>query len=173
MSAEPTSRSHKLIVLESAFPLPDEQPPEQPPALAHLYELLLRRARAHPTAVALGGQEGLGWRKLTSVELLGHVDRLADELAAEGVQAGDRVVLWLPNHWRTPVYLFALWKLGAIVVPFDREMNPEAGASILQAVEPRCIIGGYEESPAWAARESVLAWWDPGARGGQPTVDRA
>jgi cation transport ATPase-like protein/AMP-binding enzyme len=68
------------------------------------------------------------------------VDRLAAELAAHGVRPGDRVVLWLPSHWRTPVYLFALWKLGAVVVPFDREMNPEAGARIFAAIDPRCTL---------------------------------
>ena len=148
-------------------------PHHETSTVTQLYQSVSRRAANYPTAVAIGGQQGLGWKVLTSRQLLDLVDALAAELAGLGVRSGDRVVLWVPNHWRTPIYLFALWKLGAIVVPFDREMNPEAGASILQAVEPRCIIGGYEESPAWAARESVLAWWDPGARGGQPTVDRA
>src|SRR5438445_13898243 len=114
----------------------------QTSTLTHLPDLPARRAARFPTAVAIGGQQGLGWKILTSRQLKDLVDSLAAELAGLGVRSGDRVVLWVPNHWRTPIYLFALWKLGAIVVPFDREMNPEAGASILQAVEPRCIIGG-------------------------------
>ena len=131
---------------------------------AHLYEMLQHRAAAQPQAIAVGGQEGLDWKTLTSRQLLDLVDRLADELAAEGVQEGDRVVLWLPNHWRTPAYLFALWKLGAIVVPFDREMNPEAGAAILDSVEPRCILVGYGERPAWVRDRAVTEWWEPGSR---------
>ena len=103
----------------------------------HLYDLLRERAARLPDAVAVGGQDGLIWKSLDSRELLERVDRLADELAALGVSDGDRVVLWLPNHWRTPCYLFAVWKLGAIAVPFDREMNPEGGARILQSVEQR------------------------------------
>src|SRR5688572_10285588 len=90
--------------------------------LTHLYELVQERANACPEAVALGAQEGLGWRTVTSRQLLDLTDRLAAELAAAGVSEGDRVVLWLPNHWRTGVYCFACWRLGAIVVPFDREM---------------------------------------------------
>src|SRR5215208_2567165 len=137
-----------------------------------LYELLRERAARHPDAVAVGGQEGLGWRTLDSRELLALTDRLADELAALGVGAGDRVVLWLPNHWRTPVYLFALWKLGAIVVPFDREMNPVAAARILTLVEPRQVIVGYDERPPWAHDTTVTDWWAPGAwpggQGGSP-----
>src|SRR5829696_1615013 len=129
----------------------------------HLYELVRERAAAYPSATALGAQEGLGWHTLTSLDLLALTDRLADELAAMGVQDGDRVVLWTPSHWRTPVYLFALWKLGAIVVPFDREMNPVAAARILTLVEPRRVIVGYDERPPWAADTEVTEWWEPGA----------
>ncbi len=131
---------------------------------AHLYDLLVRRASEHAQAIALGGQQGLGWRTLTSVQLLELTDRLAQELAALGIEEGDRVVLWVPNQWRTPIYLFALWKLGAIAVPFDREMNPEGAARILASVEPRRVIVGYGERPAWARGDEVMEWWEPGSR---------
>ena len=125
----------------------------------HLYEIIQRRAAEHPDTVALGGQQGLGWKTLTSAELLAQVDQLASQLAAErGIQEGDRVVLWVPNQWRTPVYLFALWKLGAIVVPYDHEMNPEAGAAILDSVEPRLVLVGFGERPAWAHERDVTEW---------------
>src|SRR5262245_1319503 len=101
--------------------------------VTHLYELVRDRCERYPAAVAVGGQEGLGWRTLTGRQLLELVDRLAGELAAEGVGAGDRVVLWLPNHWRAPVYFFALWRLGAVAVPFDPAMNPDAAARIIEA----------------------------------------
>ena len=134
--------------------------------LTHLYDLLRRRAASFPAATALGSQEGLGWRTLDSRELLGLTDRLAAELGGRGVGAGDRVVLWTPSHWRTPVYCFAIWRLGAIVVPFDREMNPGAGARILEAVRappgrlrlrraPR--LGPRSLPPAFPIAE----WWGP------------
>ncbi|MCC7370857.1 MAG: AMP-binding protein [Chloroflexi bacterium] len=130
----------------------------------HLYALLRQRAAQHPESVAIGGQQGLVWRTLTSRELLALVDRLADELRDLGVGQGERVVLWMPNHWRTPVYLFALWKLGAVAVPFDREMNPEAGARILERIAPRLILAGYGERPAWAQDARITEWWEPGTR---------
>jgi long-chain acyl-CoA synthetase len=130
----------------------------------HLYSLLRQRADRYPDAVAIGGQHGLIWKTLTSRHLLDLVDCLAEELAALGVAEGDRIVYWLPNHWRTPVYLFAAWKLGAVVVPFDREMNPEAGARILETVEPRLIVAGYGERPAWARVAAITEWWEPGSR---------
>jgi long-chain acyl-CoA synthetase len=137
----------------------------------HLYELLRRRAEALPWAVTLGGQYGLLWKTLSSHQVLDLVDRLADELTDLGIRDSDRIVLWLPNQWRTPIYLFALWKLGAVVVPFDREMNPESGARILQSIEPRCVLVGYEERPAWVRDDEVVHWWEPGSRQGDAGVD--
>jgi long-chain acyl-CoA synthetase len=148
--------------------LASPDPPLRTRESSHLYMLLQQRARAFPFAVALGGQHGLIWKTIDSGLLLDLVDRLATELAALGIQSGDRVVLWVPNQWRTPVYLFALWKLGAVVVAFDHEMNPEAGARIVASVAPRCIIVGYPEQPTWAAPASLTEWWEPGTCGGAP-----
>ena len=134
----------------------------------HLYEVLRERAARWPDAVAVGGQHGLVWRTLTSRELLDRVDRLADELAALGVGAGDRVVAWLPSHWQTPAYFFAVWKLGAVLVPFDREMNPEAAARIVAVVEPRIVVVGGGARPAWAPDELTHEWWAPGEKAATP-----
>ena len=128
--------------------------------LGHLYPILQERAARWPSAIALGAQEGLRWRTLDSRQLLGHVDRLALDLAARGVGAGDRVVLWAPSGLRTPAYLFALWKLGAIAVPFDKDMNVQAAADILASVEPRLVLTGYGERPPWLPTDSV-EWWQP------------
>src|SRR5260221_9422727 len=133
--------------------------------LAHLYQILQTRAARFPTSIAIGAADGLNWRTLDSRQLLAQVDGLAAELAHKHhVAAGDRIVLWSPSSLRTPVYLFALWKLGAIVVPFDRDMNPQAATAILAAVEPRYVIVGYDQRPAWASAEGTLDWWEPTPR---------
>jgi len=130
--------------------------------VGHLYELVVARARDYPRGVAFGGQQELGWRTLDGREVLALVDRLAAELAERGVAEGDRVVVWAPGGWRTPLYLFALWRLGAVVVPFDRDMNPTAARRILAAVEPRCVLAGYVDRPAWTQSAPLLEWWEPG-----------
>ncbi|HEX5414108.1 MAG TPA: AMP-binding protein [Chloroflexota bacterium] len=138
------------------------------PAPTNLYEIIRQRAARYPNEIALGGAHGVGWRTVDSLELLALTDRLASELADTlGISAGDRVVLWLPNAWQSPIYHFALWKLGAIVVPFDRDMNASAARAILASVEPRAMIVGYGERPEWLADDLTVAdWWEPGARGG-------
>ena len=80
-------------------------------------------------------------------------------------------MLWVPNQWRTPIYLFALWKLGAVVVPFDREMNPDAGIRILRSVEARCTLVGYDERPPWARDGNVVEWWEPSFCGNKPAPE--
>src|SRR5688572_20035255 len=129
---------------------------------SHLYEVVRERAASEPSAIALGSQQGLLWKTVDSQQLLALVDRLAEELSALGVQNGDRVITWLPSGWQTPVYLFAIWKLGAIVVPFDREMNQDAAARIVQRVEPRLIVVDGAEPPPWAPAELTVTWWEPG-----------
>ncbi len=132
----------------------------------HLYEIAQHRAKQWPDAVALGSQEGDTWKTVNSRQLLSLVDGLAEDLKARGLKEGDRVVLWTPSSWRTPVFFFAIWKLGAIIVPFDREMNPEACAKIIQSVEPRFVIVGHDERPPWAQASGAIQWWEPQAATG-------
>ncbi len=129
-------------------------------ALTHLYQVLQHRAERWPTTVALGAEEGLRWRTVDSRQFLNLVDALAADLAARGVRAGDRVVLWSPSGIRTPAFLFAIWKVGGVAVPFDKDMNPQAAATILESVEARAVILGFDQSPAWAPPDAVQ-WWDP------------
>jgi long-chain acyl-CoA synthetase len=133
---------------------------EQRFQMKQLYEILQLRAERYPSAVALGAEEGLRWRTVDSREVLQLVDGLAEDLRARGVSAGDRVVLWSPSGIRTPVYHFAIWKLGAIVVPFDKDMNPQAAQAILRSVEPRLVIFGFDSRPSWAPTHAI-EWWEP------------
>ncbi len=127
--------------------------------MQQLYEVVRERARRYPSSVALGAEEGLRWRTVDSRQLLALIDGAANDLAARGVTCGDRVVLWTPSGIRTPVFLFAIWKLGAIVVPFDKDMNPQAATAILASVEPRLTILGFDQRPAWAPEDAV-EWWE-------------
>lgn len=131
----------------------------------HLYEVLCNRAKTYPDAVAVSGQQDLVWKTVSGREMLDLVDRLAVELETKlYVANGDRVVLWVPNGWRTPIYMFAVWKLGAIAVPFDKDMNPRAASSIIDKIEPKCIITGYHDRPPWLAEtRGSVEWWEPGS----------
>ncbi|MDA7426044.1 AMP-binding protein [Thalassococcus lentus] len=58
--------------------------------------------------------------------------RLAGGLAAKGVSAGDRVALFMKN---VPDYLiaeYAVWYLGAVVVPINAKLHPKEAAWIVE-----------------------------------------
>ncbi|HEX5923339.1 MAG TPA: AMP-binding protein, partial [Baekduia sp.] len=84
--------------------------------MSNLATILTETVEAHPDRVAI---------KLDDLELPYTVidqgaARVAGLLAQNGVQAGDRVGLMLPNVPYFPLAFFGILRVGAIVVP----MNP-------------------------------------------------
>jgi acetyl-CoA synthetase len=53
-------------------------------------------------------------------------DALSHLLAAQGVQAGDRVAVVLPQRFETVVAYMAIWQMGALVMPLSQLFGPEA-----------------------------------------------
>ncbi|TDD64575.1 TIGR03089 family protein [Actinomadura darangshiensis] len=66
---------------------------------------------------------------------------LVDGLAAE---PGTRVVLVLPPHWQTAVWLMACWSAGLVVVPLDPEAVRAGGAEPIGASEPYILAAAQE-----------------------------
>ena len=91
---------------------------ERPPSL---HALLERAVARYPDqdAVVHNGQRW-SYRQLDA-----EVARIAGGLAAHGVQAGERVVLFMGNRPEFMSVLFAVQRLGAIAVPIgEREQRP-------------------------------------------------
>lgn len=87
-----------------------------------------------------------------------HVARLAALMAARGVQHGDRVGVLSTNHPGTAALLFALARLGAIMVP----ANPDYGVAEAAYVFGHAGISGLVASPATlAVAESAIAGLAP------------
>ena len=51
---------------------------------------------------------------------------MSHELAALGVQRGDRVAVVLPQRFETVVSYVALWQMGAVVMPLSQLFGPDA-----------------------------------------------
>jgi acetyl-CoA synthetase len=99
------------------------------------------RAHAQPEAIALvwEGEDG-AVRRYTNAELNDAVDRAAGMLAAEGVQRGDRVGIFLPMLPETAITVLALGKLGAIYTPIFSGYGAPAVASRLRDCEASVLI---------------------------------
>ncbi len=100
-----------------------------------------RWAARRPDGVAVVGlDEGGARRELTFAELSRDVTRLAEELAALGVTAGDRVAIFLPMSPEVAVASHAVAHLGAIQVPVFSGFAAPAVAQRLQASEAKVVI---------------------------------
>ena len=72
------------------------------------YSLLSEWADRRPTQPALrDGRQNLNWQQLK-----GRVDAMADDLAAQGLVAGDRVSLWMSNRLEAVVVFLACSREG-------------------------------------------------------------
>lgn len=72
-------------------------------------------------AARFGPREGLVFedRRLSFAEMAARVDRTAKGLIALGVQPGDKVGLWLLNQPEWMDLMFAVAKVGAVLVPIN------------------------------------------------------
>jgi long-chain acyl-CoA synthetase len=84
------------------------------------------------------------------------VDAVATVLGELGLQAGDRVLVLLPNHETTPVVLFALWRLGAIAVPLPPRLGIDGLEAIAADARPAAAIGDTETLQAMAGQRELL-----------------
>ncbi|CAN5841702.1 AMP-binding protein [soil metagenome] len=99
------------------------------------------RATADPTGPALmwEGEDGQV-RRFTNAELKDEVDRTAAMLAGLGVEAGDRVGIFMPLLPETVIAVLALGKLRAIYTPIFSGYGAPAVASRLRDCEAKLLI---------------------------------
>jgi fatty-acyl-CoA synthase len=128
--------------------------------------------RPERTAVVYGG------RRVGYGELHQRSSRLAQALAAQGVEPGDRVAALLHNGPDFFDILFGCAKLGAIFVPINfRLAAPEIG-DIIDACRPRLLFAGASFAAlleALHARPTLprrVQWIDDGPPGAVPAPDQ-
>jgi acyl-CoA synthetase (AMP-forming)/AMP-acid ligase II len=102
-------------------------------------QLALIRER-RPSAIALV----FGERRLTYEALDDRACRLANGLAALGVERGDRVAVFLRNCNACMEILFAAAKLGAIAVPINFRLVARELRAILDACTPDVLFAGND-----------------------------
>ncbi len=120
--------------------------------LVELLELAVGRT---PRSVALVIRRGMVDERWTYEQLLERSERVAQRLRAAGLEAGDRVLTWSQNDpWLVAAY-FAVWKLGAAIVPLDLRMQTDVAVRIGARTEPRLLLAGAGVDPEAAAELGV------------------
>lgn len=88
------------------------------PPVGGLADVVFEYAQEDPTHVALGRKDEQGeWRDVTSAEFRDEVLALAKGLLAQGVRFGDRVAIMCRTRYEWTLFDYALWTVGAQVVP--------------------------------------------------------
>lgn len=100
------------------------------------YEVLARRAAAHPDREALVDRR----HRITYGELKAHVDRVAARFAELGVGPGDVVTIQLPNWVEFAYVFFALERLGAVANQIGPDFRSREVEYILRFSESRAFV---------------------------------
>ena len=100
-------------------------------------DLFLRTVATHGSRPAIIGPD----LPVTYDQLHDRVLRAAATLASAGVEAGDRIAIWLPNSPEWIEAGLAAAFLGAVVVPISTRLKADEVSYILNKARPAVVIG--------------------------------
>ena len=109
--------------------------------VATIAEILPQSARKHGDRVALI----IDSRRLSFRELDALSNRVANGLAASGVQPGDRVSLFGPNSWEWLVSYYGILKSGAVVNPLSSMLTPDEVTYAVTDTGARAVIASPDK----------------------------
>ncbi|MFJ3492688.1 AMP-dependent synthetase/ligase [Streptomyces sp. NPDC086091] len=117
----------------------------EPPA-GGLADVVFRYAEEDPSYVALGRKDARGaWRDVTAGEFRDEVLALAKGLLASGVRFGDRVAIMSRTRYEWTLFDFALWTIGAEVVPVYPTSSAEQCFWMLHDAEVTTAVVEHED----------------------------
>ncbi|MFC8125011.1 AMP-dependent synthetase/ligase [Streptomyces sp. NPDC057302] len=87
------------------------------PLVGGLADVVFDHALEDPLHIAMGRKADGEWRDVTSAEFRDQVMSLAKGLLAQGVRFGDRVAIMCRTRYEWTLFDYALWTVGAQVVP--------------------------------------------------------
>lgn len=116
------------------------------PPVGGLADVVFEHARDDPRYVALGRKDERGdWRDVTSAEFRDEVLALAKGLLAEGVRFGDRVAIMSRTRYEWTLFDYALWTIGAQVVPVYATSSAEQCFWMLYDSEVTAAVVEHED----------------------------
>ncbi|MEU6143720.1 AMP-dependent synthetase/ligase [Streptomyces sp. NPDC047081] len=116
------------------------------PPVGGLADVVFQRAQEDPLHIALGRKDDGGqWRDVTSAEFRDEVLALAKGLLARGIRFGDRVAIMSRTRYEWTLFDFALWTIGAQVVPIYPTSSAEQCFWMLYDAECSAAIVEHED----------------------------
>ena len=108
----------------------------------NIAHLLAVRATEDPDVGFLHADRQGPW---TYADVAGEAATLAAELRAQGVQPGERVIVRIGNDERFPVAAYAVWSIGAVVVPMHPRVPVHDARVIREVLGPVAVVGDSED----------------------------
>ena len=110
----------------------------------NLAENLARTAKEYPDNVAMKLDDA----ELTYEQLDGAASRVANLLAAKGIEPGDRVGIMLPNVPYFPAVYYGILRLGAVVVPMNVLLKKREVGFYLSDPEAKALFAWHDFAEA-------------------------
>lgn len=124
--------------------------PETDTAPATLTDILARTAARYPDRPAVVGKTATHtWRDIAAM-----AEGYAAHLLMNGVGRGDRVAIWLPNSADYLALIFAVARLGAVLVHINPRFRAREIASVLRRTRPCVLLTDFSAQDDF---EGVLA----------------
>ncbi|MGW2712730.1 AMP-binding protein, partial [Streptomyces sp. NPDC001356] len=121
-------------------------PLASPSPVGGLADVVFDHARTDPLHIALGRKDASGqWRDVTAAEFRDEVMALAKGLLASGIRFGDRVAIMSRTRYEWTLFDFALWTIGAQVVPVYPTSSAEQCFWMLYDAEVAAAIVEHED----------------------------
>ncbi|SDJ52693.1 AMP-dependent synthetase/ligase [Streptomyces indicus] len=115
------------------------------PAVGGLADVVFDHAQEDPLHIALGRKVDGQWTDVTSAEFCAEVLALAKGLLAQGVRFGDRVALMSRTRYEWTLFDFALWTIGAQVVPIYPTSSAEQVFWMLHDAQVSSCVVEHED----------------------------
>ncbi|MCS0606160.1 AMP-dependent synthetase/ligase [Streptomyces sp. LP11] len=118
-------------------------PPVVPPLTGGLADGLFDLAGRDPALPLLARRAGTdagGWEEVTAAEVRDEVVDLAKGLVAAGISPGHRVALMARTRYEWTVFAYALWAVGAEVVPVHPAAAREQAECILRDADCVAVV---------------------------------
>jgi long-chain acyl-CoA synthetase len=131
-------------------------------------DILLQARARHGSRPALALRDparGFSW---TFDEVVAFAAGTARWLRAQGVERGDRIVLWGANEPAWGGTFFGALLLGAVVVPLDARSAPEFAARVAERTRARLQVLGATQTPVRGVAAARFADLPPLERGLEP-----
>jgi HIP---CoA ligase len=81
-----------------------------------------------------------GTTRLSFGDLTARVDLMARALVGSGIEPGDRVALWAPNSAAWVITSFAVYTIGAVLVPLNTRYRGDEAGHVLRTARARLLF---------------------------------